>query len=126
VVKYGIDERESMLTRENFVTWTKPKEGWQKNDKKPADSEDVAMGEGEGEKDDDVAGTEVKDPKKDVTENPQASAKTALSGLGSRPVELPIYRFQKKGIGVSNKNQKSRGKFRDKSHRHKDDAMELG
>ena len=99
-----------MLTKEKFFSmWAKPKDRkGQKGQKKPGQCEmeiDAAENVNEG-------GKKKTDERTDVVEACNEASRTGantgtirLNGRGSRSVELPIFAFQRKGIGVAKHKQ---------------------
>jgi hypothetical protein len=106
-VKHGIDERDSMLTRENFfAAWAKPKVSF-KGEKTANQAQPDEMVVDTPAMESKVAETTAKDDGMGVTETQSQAilGTTRLTGRGSRTIELPIFPFQRKGIGAVGTNK---------------------
>ena len=111
-MKYGIDERDSMLTRENFfAAWAKPKDGNKgKKGNKKVETDEMAVDEPTKE-----VGSEVKDVEMDIHQQSQGGPKSKLTGRSSSITKLPIFRFQRKGIGLSHTQKPNKPKSNEKA-----------
>ena len=93
-----------MLTRENFFSmWAKPKEWKGKKEPKKTGEEMVVDEAVSEDKNSEVKTEEMTDVAEIATQSDRTSvagSSLRLNGRGSRTVELPIFAFQRKGIGV--------------------------
>jgi hypothetical protein len=108
VVKFGIDGRDSMLTRENFRdTWARPRADKRKANSRP---EDMVIDQNNTEIKEDTPGMEleIEGAKETPSEDVVTDATVDMNGKeNKRPWQkrkMPIFTFQRNGIGVVNAN----------------------
>ena len=111
-----------MLTRENFFsTWAKPKEWKGKKGPKKTGEEMVVDEAFSQDQKGEIKTEEMMDVAEIATQNDRtnvAGSSLRFDGRGSRRVDLPIFAFQRKGIGA----RSSKPHYKPKEIKRKDQS----